>query len=78
MAAVTSGHMAVTAQQDKYIGNKQSVSIYYMAAVTSGRMAVTEQQDKYIINNQCPYIIQLRLLREIFSCRSQARIKEEG
>ena len=58
MAAVTSGRMAVTAQQDKYIEN--NLSIYYMAAVTSGRMAVTAQQDKYIGNNQCPYIIRLQ------------------
>ena len=58
-AAVTSGRMAVTAQQDKYNG-KKSVSIYYMAAVTSGRMAVTAQQDKYNGKNQCPYIIRLQ------------------
>ena len=59
MAAVTSGRMDVTAQQDKYIGHNQC-PYYYMAAVTSGGMAVTAQQDKYIINNQCPYIIWLQ------------------
>ena len=54
MAAVTSGRMAVTTQQDKYIINNQCPC--YMAAVTSGRMAVTAQQDKYIGNNhQCPH-----------------------
>ena len=30
MAAVTSGHMAVTSQQDKYIGNNQCPYIIWL------------------------------------------------